>query len=123
MDGDGGEINDEQRMYLERVDKSCARLERVISDLLHLSKLRSGEMAELLLSRHPKVNVNVMDRHGNTPVDCAKQRLLTAPKDKKDQFRRALLLLQERGGGRGSELSVPPVREPRQSQMPKTQAR
>ena len=45
MAGDAGPINDEQAGYLERVEKSCARLERVICDLLHLSKLRAGEVA------------------------------------------------------------------------------
>jgi len=44
LGGDVGPINDEQRMYLQRVDKACARLERLIADLMNLSKLRAGEV-------------------------------------------------------------------------------
>lgn len=44
LGGDVGPINDDQRMYLQRVDKSCARLERLIADLMNLSKLRAGEV-------------------------------------------------------------------------------
>lgn len=44
LGGDVGPINEDQRMYLQRVDKSCARLERLIADLMNLSKLRAGEV-------------------------------------------------------------------------------
>ncbi len=45
MTGDVGEVNQEQVTYLERVDKACRHLERVIADLMNLSKLRSGEVS------------------------------------------------------------------------------
>lgn len=45
MAGDAGEVNEEQATYLAYVERACKRLERVISDLMNLSKLRSGEVA------------------------------------------------------------------------------
>lgn len=45
MDGDAGDINDDQAMLLGRVERACKRLERVIDDLMSLSKLRAGEIA------------------------------------------------------------------------------
>lgn len=50
LGGDAGPINDEQRAFLERVDKASQRLERLICDLMNLSKLRAGEVA---VSRQP----------------------------------------------------------------------
>ena len=44
LEGDAGAVNDEQRTYLTRVDHACMRLERVIGDLMNLSKLRTGEV-------------------------------------------------------------------------------
>lgn len=48
--GDAGAINDEQRLYLERVEKASARLERLIADLMNLSKLRAGDV---MITRAP----------------------------------------------------------------------
>lgn len=45
MEGDAGEVNDEQVMLLGRVERACKRLEGVIDDLMSLSKLRAGEVA------------------------------------------------------------------------------
>ncbi len=45
MGGDAGEINEEQHLFLSRVERASARLERLISDLMNLSKLRSGEVS------------------------------------------------------------------------------
>ncbi len=50
LDEDAGPINEEQRVYLERVQESCARLEGMIEDLLAWSKLRAGRIT---VDRHP----------------------------------------------------------------------
>lgn len=44
LDEDAGEINEEQRLFLERIETICLQLERMIDDILDLSRLRSGEM-------------------------------------------------------------------------------
>lgn len=45
MEGDAGEINPEQKSFLERVERACVRLERLIQDLMNLSKLRAGQVS------------------------------------------------------------------------------
>ena len=44
LDEDAGEINDEQRLFLERIETTCMQLDRMVEDLLDLSRLRAGEM-------------------------------------------------------------------------------
>ena len=44
LGGDAGPVNEEQRMYLRRVEEGCGRLARMIEDLLNWSKLRSGRV-------------------------------------------------------------------------------
>ncbi|MGD9497250.1 MAG: sensor histidine kinase [Armatimonadota bacterium] len=44
LDGDAGEINDEQRLFLERIEATCLHLDRLVEDLLDLSRLRAGEL-------------------------------------------------------------------------------
>jgi len=44
LDGDAGEINEEQRLFLQRIEATCMRLDRMVEDLLDLSRLRTGEM-------------------------------------------------------------------------------
>jgi signal transduction histidine kinase len=44
LDEDAGEINEEQREFLERIQTTCLRLNRMVEDLLDLSRLRAGEM-------------------------------------------------------------------------------
>jgi signal transduction histidine kinase len=45
LDGDAGAINDEQQLFLQRVELMSLRLERLVDDLLDLSRLRAGELA------------------------------------------------------------------------------
>ena len=45
LDGDAGPINDEQKLFLERIEMMSLRLERLVDDLLDLSRLRAGELA------------------------------------------------------------------------------
>ena len=45
MGGDVGEVNDEQKLFLGRVERACDRLERLIQDLMNLSKLRTGDVS------------------------------------------------------------------------------
>jgi len=44
LDGDAGPINDEQRLFLERIELTCLQLDRMVEDMLDLSRLRAGEM-------------------------------------------------------------------------------
>ncbi len=44
LDGDAGEINEEQRLFLERIEVTCLALDRIVEDLLDLSRLRAGEI-------------------------------------------------------------------------------
>ena len=43
LDGDAGEINDEVRTYLEQVERSTQQLIAMVSDMLDVAKLESGE--------------------------------------------------------------------------------
>ncbi len=45
LDEGVGSINDEQRVFLQRVASSCEYLERLVEDLLDLSRLRAGEVS------------------------------------------------------------------------------
>ncbi len=45
LDGDAGPINDEQELFLQRIEMMSLRLERLVDDLLDLSRLRAGELA------------------------------------------------------------------------------
>jgi len=45
LDGDAGAINDEQQLFLQRIELMSLRLERLVDDLLDLSRLRAGELA------------------------------------------------------------------------------
>jgi signal transduction histidine kinase len=45
LDEGVGPINDEQRVFLQRVASSCEYLERLVEDLLDLSRLRAGEVS------------------------------------------------------------------------------
>ena len=44
LDEDAGEINDEQRLFLERIEATCINLDRMVEDLLDLSQLRAGQL-------------------------------------------------------------------------------
>lgn len=44
LDGDAGPINDEQRLLLERIDLLCQQLDRMVEDMLDLSRLRAGDV-------------------------------------------------------------------------------
>lgn len=45
LDGDAGPVNDEQKLFLQRIELMSLRLERLVDDLLDLSRLRAGELA------------------------------------------------------------------------------
>ncbi len=45
LDEGAGPINEEQRLFLQRVVSACEYLERLIEDLMDLSKLRTGEIS------------------------------------------------------------------------------
>ena len=44
LDGTAGELNDEQRMMLSAVDRSSARLLRLVNDLLFIAQVNAGEL-------------------------------------------------------------------------------
>jgi signal transduction histidine kinase/PAS domain-containing protein len=45
LDGDAGPINDEQRLFLSRVEATSIQLNRILDDLLDLSRMRAGELS------------------------------------------------------------------------------
>ena len=45
LDGDAGSINDEQRLFLSRVEATSIQLNRILDDLLDLSRMRAGELS------------------------------------------------------------------------------
>jgi hypothetical protein len=59
LDEDAGPINDEQRLLLQRIESTCLQLDRMVDDLLDLSRLRAGE---LVISRSP-VDVAAVIEH------------------------------------------------------------
>lgn len=58
LDEDAGEINEEQRLFLERIETTCMQLDRMVEDLLDLSRLRAGEM---VVERSPVDVVGVIE--------------------------------------------------------------
>ncbi len=58
LDEDAGSVNDEQRLFLQRIETTCMQLDRMVEDLLDLSKLRAGEM---VISRSPVDVVGVIE--------------------------------------------------------------
>jgi PAS domain S-box-containing protein len=48
LDGTAGELNDEQRMMLAAVDRSSARLFRLINDLLFVAQVNAGKLSVAL---------------------------------------------------------------------------
>jgi signal transduction histidine kinase len=44
LDGEVGELNDEQRAFLEIVNRNCMRLNRLIDDILFMSRFESGRL-------------------------------------------------------------------------------
>lgn len=48
LDEDAGEINEEQRLFLERIETTCMNLDRMVEDLLDLSQLRAGQLNVLM---------------------------------------------------------------------------
>ncbi len=45
LDEEAGPINEQQRVYLDRVDRACRRMRRIIDDLMSWSRLQAGEMS------------------------------------------------------------------------------
>jgi len=44
-DGDAGPVSEDQRLFLQRIEDTTGRLERLVDDLLDLSRLRAGELS------------------------------------------------------------------------------
>jgi len=44
-DGDAGPVTSEQKLFLQRIEHTTGRLERLVDDLLDLSRLRAGELS------------------------------------------------------------------------------
>jgi signal transduction histidine kinase len=45
LDGEAGELNPEQKQFLETVNRNCARLHRLIDDILFMARLDSGRLS------------------------------------------------------------------------------
>jgi PAS domain S-box-containing protein len=45
LDGDAGPINEEQRLFLSRIEATSLQLGRILEDLLDLSRMRAGELS------------------------------------------------------------------------------
>jgi signal transduction histidine kinase len=45
LDGEAGELNEEQRQFLEIVNRNCARLNKLIDDILFTSRVDSGRLS------------------------------------------------------------------------------
>jgi len=45
LDGDAGPINDEQHLFLSRIEFTSIQLGRILDDLLDLSRMRAGELS------------------------------------------------------------------------------
>ncbi len=58
LDEDAGAINEEQRLFLERIETTCLLLDRMVEDLLDLSRLRAGQM---VVRRYPVDVVGVIE--------------------------------------------------------------
>ncbi|MBD3292537.1 MAG: hypothetical protein GF393_06405 [Armatimonadia bacterium] len=71
LDEDAGEINDEQRLFLERIETTCLNLDRMVEDLLDLSRLRAGEM---VIQRSPVDVVSVIEHIIDTLSSEARKR-------------------------------------------------
>lgn len=71
LDEDAGPINDEQRLFLERIETTCLNLDRMVEDLLDLSRLRAGELA---INRSPVDVVSVIEHIMDTLSPEAEKR-------------------------------------------------
>lgn len=59
LDEDVGEINEEQRVFLQRIDRTCLQLDRMIDEMMDLSRMRAGEVQ---IPREP-VDVRAVIEH------------------------------------------------------------
>ncbi len=78
LDEDAGEINEEQRLFLQRIEATCLQLDRMVDDLLDLSRLRAGEM---VISRSPVDVVEVIEHIIDTLSPEADRRDVTLKND------------------------------------------
>ncbi len=74
LDEDAGPINDEQRLFLERIETTSMQLDRMVEDLLDLSKLRAAEMA---IARGPVDVVAVIEHIMDTLSPEARRRSIS----------------------------------------------
>lgn len=74
LDGDAGPINEEQRLFLERIELTCLQLDRMVEDMLDLSRLRAGE---LVVPREPVDVVAVIEHIIDTLSPEAARRQVT----------------------------------------------
>lgn len=78
LDGDAGPINDEQRLFLERIELTCLQLDRMVEDMLDLSRLRAGEM---VVPRQPVDVLAVIEHIIDTLSPEAARRGVTVRED------------------------------------------
>jgi len=62
LDGDAGPINEEQELFLQRIEATSMRLERLVNDLLDLSRLRAGELS---IHKNPISVADIVDHTVN----------------------------------------------------------
>lgn len=78
LDGDAGPINDEQRLFLQRIEATCLHLDRMVEDMLDLSRLRAGE---LVIRKGPTDVVAVIEHIFDTLAPEAARRNVTLAED------------------------------------------
>ena len=91
LDGVVGDLDENQRKYMERISQNCGRLMRMISDLLNLSRIEAGRIdfvpTKLLLSSVISEIVfeltPIADKKGvSLSFDCSSDVTLFADEDK-----------------------------------------
>lgn len=83
LDGDVGELNRKQRDYLSQVFISSQRMSYLISDLLNVSRLRTGKF---IIDRNPCNLANVIHEEVSQLVETAKARNLKLTYHQPDHF-------------------------------------
>ncbi len=83
LDGDAGPINDEQQLFLQRIETTCLHLDRMVEDMLDLSRLRAGE---LVIRKGPTDVVAVIEHIFDTLAPEAARRNVTLIEEIDDEL-------------------------------------
>lgn len=83
LDGDAGPINDEQRLFLQRIETTCMHLDRMVEDLLDLSRMRVGE---LVITKSPTDVVAVIEHIFDTLAPEAARRNVSLIEDIREEL-------------------------------------